>query len=133
MEEVPTPTPRELEILKVLWERGPSTVREVYEYRFQVQGVAQNTVQSMLRLMTEKKKLVSARSEGRTFVYTAAFSRDESVSRYLDNVFDGEAAEMVMSLLRSERISPTELEHLGALIDAARARTGRCQPSRGVS
>lgn len=122
MDEIPTPTPRELEILKVLWERGPSTVREVYLYRFQAEGVAQNTVQSMLRLMAERKRLVTARLEGRNFIYTAAFSRDESAARFLDSVFDGAASEMVMSLLRSERISPTELEAMRAMIEEARGR-----------
>ena len=114
----------------MLWERGPSTVREVYEHRFQAQGVAQNTVQSMLHLMTEKKKLVSTASEGRTFIYTATFSRDDSTVRYLDIVFDGAASEMVMSLLRSERISPAELEHLRTLIDEARGRNGRRETAR---
>jgi BlaI family transcriptional regulator, penicillinase repressor len=125
VDEIPTPTPRELEILKVLWERGPSTVREVYLHRFQAEGVAQNTVQSMLRLMAERKKLVSARLEGRNFIYTAAFSRDESAARYLDSVFDGAASEMVMSLLRSERIPPAELEAMRTMIDQARSRGGR--------
>lgn len=122
MDDIPTPTPRELEILKVLWERGPSTVREVYLHRFHSEGVAQNTVQSMLRLMAERKKLVTARLEGRNFVYTAAFSRDESATRFLDSVFDGAASEMVMSLLRSERISPAELEAMWAMIESARGR-----------
>ena len=135
MDEVPTPTPRELEILKVLWELGPSTVREVYEYRFRAQGVAQNTVQTMLRLMaSDKKKLVSCRHESRTFIYTAAYSRDESAARFLDHVFDGAASAMVMSLLRSERISPDELELMRALIDKARRhKDGRPQPEGGTS
>ena len=126
------PTPRELEILKVLWERGPSTVREVYEHQFQAQGVAQNTVQTLLRLMADPKKgLVTFRQEGRTFVYTAAYSRDRFAAHFLDNVFDGAASEMVLSLLRSERIPPAELEQMRAMIDAARKANDRQSRGKG--
>ena len=130
MEHMPTPTPRELEILKVLWELGPCTVRAVHRHRFQDQDVAYNTVQTMLRLMATKG-LVSFEPVGRTFVYSAAFSRDESAARFLDNVFDGAASEMVMSLLRSERISPAELDQMRAMIDDARRKDGRPRQPEG--
>ena len=130
MEHMPTPTPRELEILKVLWKLGPCTVRAVHRHRFQDQDVAYNTVQTMLRLMATKR-LVTFHTDGRTFVYSAAFSRDESAARFLDSVFDGAASEMVMSLLRSERISPTELEQMRTMIDDARRHNGRRQPEGG--
>lgn len=58
------PTERELEILKVLWERGEASVREVLRSRL---GIAQNTMQAFLRIMKEKK-LVAHRHEGRTFI-----------------------------------------------------------------
>lgn len=122
MEPVPTPTKRELEILKVLWELGPSTVREVHEHHFQTLGVAYNTVQTILRLMEADKGLVSAERDGRTYVYTARFSRDECAARFLDHVFDGAAAEMVQSLLQDENISHDEIEQMQAMIDAARQR-----------
>ncbi len=125
MEKVPTP--RELEILKVLWELGPSTVRTVHEYAFQAQRIAYNTIQTMLRLMmAENKELVSGRLEGRSFIYTPLLSRDDYASRFLDNVFDGAAAEMVQSLIRSERISPDELEQMQSMIDEA------CKKNTGV-
>src|SRR5438270_343246 len=125
MENVPPP--RELEMLKVVWELGPSTVRAVHEHAFASQGIAYNTVQTMLRLMAEKKDLVSARLDGRTFVYTPLLSRDEHASQFLDNVFDGAAAEMVQSLIRCERISPDELEQMQAMINQARKKN----PSAG--
>jgi BlaI family transcriptional regulator, penicillinase repressor len=120
VDDTKAPTPRELEILKVLWDLGPSTVRQVYEYRFLAQGVAQNTVQTLLRIMAEQKGLVTFHQDGRRFVYTPAYSRDQVAAQFLDNVFDGIASEMVMSLLRSERVSPAELEQMRALIEAAR-------------
>jgi BlaI family transcriptional regulator, penicillinase repressor len=117
----PTPTGRELEILKVLWEDGPSSVRSVFRRlaAAQEEELAYNTVQTLLRLM-EDKGLVDHHVEGRTFIYTAGYSREDSASGFLDRVFDGAADELVQSLLRAERISPQELERLHTLISQAR-------------
>ena len=87
--------------------------------------LAYNTVQTLLRLMEAPKGLVGHQQEGRTFIYTAQFSRDESTSRFLDRVFDGAASELVQSLLRSERVSASELEQIQTLIETARRRNGR--------
>src|SRR5262245_36990783 len=122
---MPTPTARELEILKVLWERGPSSVRDVHRELSPNGELAYNTVQTLLRIMEEKKGLVEHRVEGRTFIYTARYDRDESTVRFLDHVFDGAASQLVLSLLRSERISPEELEQIEALIAQARHKKAR--------
>jgi BlaI family penicillinase repressor len=119
------PTPRELEILKVLWEQGPSSVKGVHrQLMLREPDLAYNTVQTMLRIM-EGKGLVGHAPEGRTFVYTARFTRDHSAARFLDRVFDGVASQLVSSLLRTEQISPAELEEMQSLIDAARNRYSR--------
>ena len=130
MDETPTPTGRELEILKVLWEHGPSSVRVVYKHLLAQQpggkDLAYNTVQTLLRLMADPKKgLVTFRQEGRTFVYTPAYSRDRFAAHFLDNVFDGAASEMVLSLLRAERVPPEELERMRAMIDEARRKRSK--------
>ncbi|GIW80010.1 MAG: transcriptional regulator [Gemmatales bacterium] len=119
MPEKPTPTARELEILKVLWEQGPSSVRDVHRRLSQHEDLAYNTVQTLMRIM-EEKGLVSHHTEGRTFVYTPKFSRDDSALHFLDRVFDGAVDELVMTLLRSERIAPDELERMQKMIAAAR-------------
>jgi predicted transcriptional regulator len=121
-----TPTGRELEILKILWEDGPSSVRAVYDRlaAAQEEDLHYNTVQTLLRLM-EIKGLVSHRVEKRTFIYTACYSRDDSAAGYLDRVFDGAADELVQSLLRAERIAPEELERLHALIAEARRKKNK--------
>jgi predicted transcriptional regulator len=118
----PTPTGRELEILKILWEDGPSSVRHVYRRlaAAQEEDLAYNTVQTLLRLMEDPKGLVSHDVEGRTFIYTPRYSREDSAAGFLDRVFDGAADELVQSLLRAEKISPQELERLHALIAEAR-------------
>jgi BlaI family transcriptional regulator, penicillinase repressor len=93
IDELPTPTGRELEILKVLWALGPSSVRGVHDALVPAapeDTLAYNTVQTMLRVM-EAKKLVRHEVVGRTFVYTPLFSREQSAGRYLDRVFDGAA------------------------------------------
>lgn len=119
MTDSPTPTTRELEILKVLWEQGPCSVRVVHRHLRLDEDLAYNTVQTMLRIM-EDKGLVDHHAEKRTFVYTPRFSRDESTCRFLDRVFDGAADQLVMSLLRAESISHEELERMQAMIEAAR-------------
>jgi BlaI family transcriptional regulator, penicillinase repressor len=119
--ELPTPTGRELEILKVLWDHGPASVRTVFERLEVDKDLAYNTVQTLLRIM-EEKGLVTHRAQGRTFVYTPCFSRDDSTARFLDRVFDGAAEELVQSLLRSEKLSAAELDRLHGLIAEARRK-----------
>src|SRR5439155_7066050 len=129
VDELPTPTARELEILKVLWEQGPSSVRDVHRHVARQDDLAYNTVQTLWRLM-EDKGLVEHHVEGRTFIYTPCYSREDSAAGFLDRVFDGAADELVQSLLRAEKISPAELDRLHSLI--AEARRGRKQrPPRG--
>jgi predicted transcriptional regulator len=126
MSDMPTPTGRELEILKILWERGPASVRTVYQElaRLAEKDLAYNTVQTLLRIM-EEKGLVRHQVEGRTFIYTPCYSRDESALRFLDRVFDGAVGDLVQSLLRSERIAPDELERMQKMIAEARRKQAR--------
>src|SRR5829696_1202606 len=122
MDGLPTPTARELEILKVLWINGPSSVRAVH-VALVGQGevdLAYNTVQTMLRLM-EAKQLVAHHTDGRTFIYTPRYSREESAARFLDRVFDGAASELMLTLIRAERVPAAELDRMHALIAAARS------------
>lgn len=123
------PSPRELEILKALWELGPSSVRQVHEHMHPRGELAFNTVQTLLRIMDEKG-LVSHRRKGRTFIYSARHSRDREASRLLERVFDGAIEQVVASLLRTTDTSPEELRRLEKTIaDARRAK----QSGRGGS
>jgi predicted transcriptional regulator len=113
------PSPRELEILKTLWELGSGSVREVHERMCPAGELAFNTVQTVLRLM-EDKGLVGHRSQGRTFVYFPKHSRDRVTSRFVEKVFDGALDQVVVSLLQARDASPDELRELERLIARAR-------------
>ena len=126
MEENRTPTPRELALLKMLWELGPSSVRDVHRSLIRDESIgkelAYNTVQTLLRIM-EDKGLVDHHLDGRSFIYTARYSRDESARRFLDRVFDGAASQFVSCLLRAESIPDVELDRMQTMIaEAQRAR-----------
>lgn len=124
MDDLRSPTPREMAILKVLWEQGPSSVKDVHRQMVSDErdkDLAYNTVQTMLRLM-EEKGLVGHNLEGRTFIYAARYSRDESARHYLDRVFDGAASQLMLSLLRAEQIPAEELERMHTLIAQARRK-----------
>ena len=124
MHDLPSPTPREAEILKILWEDGASSVRVVYRRLLaRAPDLAYNTVQTLLRIM-EDKGLVGHAVDGRTFIYAPRFTREESASRFLDRVFDGLASHLVQSLLQGERIPTGELDKMQKLIDAARRKRG---------
>jgi predicted transcriptional regulator len=114
-----TPSERELEILKVLWELGAATVREVHEKMCPNGELAFNTVQTVLRIM-EKKGLVEHRAERRTFTYIPRFSRERLTSGFLNKVFDGALDELVLTLLEGKDASPQELKELEQLIARAR-------------
>jgi predicted transcriptional regulator len=116
-----TPSERELDILKVLWEIGSGTVREVHERMRPSADLAFNTVQTLLRNM-EDKGLVGHRAERRTFTYYPIHSREKVASRFLTKVFDGALDQFVLSILSSRNPDADELKHLERLIAEARRR-----------
>jgi BlaI family penicillinase repressor len=116
-----TPSGREIEILKVLWELGQGSVRDVYERMCPQEELAFNTIQTLLRIMDDKG-LVTHAVRGRTFVYSPAYSREQEMARFLDKVFDGAMDQFVASLLKSRRVSPRELRELAAIITEARRK-----------
>ncbi|MBL8753682.1 MAG: BlaI/MecI/CopY family transcriptional regulator [Planctomycetes bacterium] len=127
MAERPEPTDRELLLLKVLWERGEATVREVWEALREEVPIVQNTVQAFLRLM-EDKGLVTHRTEGRSFVYRATTPGDKTkknlLSGLLDSVFDGSLDQLVASALAAKKPSADELTRLRALLAEAERKRG---------
>lgn len=119
MTEHVAPSERELDILKVLWEIGSGSVREVHQHLCPAGELAFNTVQTLMRIM-EDKGLVTHRAEGRTFIYSPTHSRERVASRFLNKVFDGALDQFVLTILRSRDADPAELVELEHLIAKAR-------------
>jgi len=111
------PTDAELAILRVLWTRGPSTVRQVAEVMDRESGYT--TVLKLLQIMTEKRLVVRDES-ARTHIYQAAYTQQQTerqlVTDLLDRVFDGSAAKLVLQALASNKASPEELDEIKKLI-----------------
>ncbi len=120
------PTDRELEALKVLWDRGEATVRDLCEaLNERGAALAYTTVLSLLQVM-EQKGLVTHRREGKAYVYAAAIPRDKTfrdlAGGFLDRVFDGAVDEYLVHALESRKLDPKKLDELEAMIAAARRR-----------
>jgi len=120
------PTDAELAILRVLWNRGPSTVREVAD-AMRHQG-AYTTVLKTLQIMTEKG-LVRRDEAERSHVYQAVASETSTqrqlVTDLMHRVFEGSAAKLVLQALRAGQASPDELAEIRRLLDAHRTEKNR--------
>ncbi|HEX5474589.1 MAG TPA: BlaI/MecI/CopY family transcriptional regulator [Vicinamibacterales bacterium] len=119
----PRPTDAELAILRVLWDRGPSTVRQVHDVLVRERPAAYTTALKLLQIMTEKG-LVERDEAQRTHVYRARLSEDQTqrqlVRDLVDRAFAGSAAKLVVQALSARRASPDELREIRRLIDDAR-------------
>jgi len=117
----PRPTDSELSILRVLWQRGPSTVREIQEVLNAERPTGYTTVLKLLQIMTEKKLVV--RDKSRTaHVYRprvpAENTRQQLVVDLLDRAFEGSADQLVMHALSARDVSREELAEIRALLDS---------------
>lgn len=119
-----TPTEREMEILKVLWEIGEGSVRDVHERLEPYTGLHFNTIQTQLRIMDDKG-LVEHRQDGRTFLYRPLCTREQVSSRFLHKVYGGAVNELVLNMLNSEKLSEAELRELEEMIAQARQKKTR--------
>jgi predicted transcriptional regulator len=119
--EPPRPTDAELSILRVLWQRGPSTVREVQESLNESRQTGYTTVLKTLQIMTEKG-LVRRDEQQRAHVYEAQFAQQQTqrqiVGDLLNRVFDGSASNLLMHALATKKgASPEELSQIRDILD----------------
>jgi BlaI family transcriptional regulator, penicillinase repressor len=125
-EPLQKPTASELEILRVLWARGPSTVREVHEALSEQKELGYTTVLKLLQIMTTKGT-VRRNEEQRAHVYEAcrpeADTKRQLVGDVLQRVFEGSASELMIHALEGRRTSKKELEELRRLLDEYEGRT----------
>jgi predicted transcriptional regulator len=111
----------ELEVVKVLWDVGPCTVREVWTH-LQSQGrrVAYTTVLTFLTRL-EQKGFVTSDKSGLAYVYRASVSRQRVTRSRLralvEELYDGASAQLALHLVRTAKFSPQEIEELQRLID----------------
>lgn len=122
------PTPAELEILKVLWERGPATVRDVLEVLQESgDGRAYTSVMSLMNVMADKG-LLTRTAEGRAFVYAARETRSETLGNLVGDLcrraFEGSATTLVAHLLEEARPTAEEIDEIRKAIEAFR-KSGR--------
>src|SRR6476620_9464455 len=119
----PRPTDTELAILRVLWNRGACTVRQVHEALSRERPAAYTTALKMLQIMTEKG-LVRRDETDRTHVYQPKLTEEQTqrqlVRDLVDRAFGGSATKLVMQALASRRASPDELREIRRAIDSAR-------------
>ena len=116
----PRPTDAELAILRVLWQRGPSTVRQVQDELNRTQPTGYTTVLKFLQIMTEKG-LVDRDQSQRMHIYRTRIAEDKTqrqlVRDLLDRAFGGSAQKLIMQALSAKKASPKELAEIRALLD----------------
>lgn len=117
---LPRPTDAELAILKVLWRRGPSTVREVFETIGETKQTGYTTVLKFMQIMSEKG-LVRRDERERAHRYEAALAEEETqrqlVGDLLQRAFDGSARKLVLQALSTERATASELSEIRRMLD----------------
>ena len=120
MEELPKPTEAELEILTVLWSRGPATVREVHEVIAARKPTQYTTILKLLQIMAEKG-LVLRNEKQRALVYEPAKPREwtqqQLAGDLLQRGFDGSARTLMMGALSARKASKEELAELRKLLE----------------
>ena len=113
------PTASELEILHVLWERGPSTVREVHEKLNEKRPMGYTSVLKLMQIMTFKG-VVRRNEAQRAHVYAAVEPAEKTKQQFavdvLQRVFDGSASELMMHALAGHKASREEMEELRRLL-----------------
>ncbi|TGD78992.1 BlaI/MecI/CopY family transcriptional regulator [Hymenobacter wooponensis] len=128
----PKPTESELEILQVLWQHGPSTVRFVNDELSKKRDVGYTTTLKLLQLMLEKT-LVFRDDESKTHIYRAAVREEETqgllLDRFVESTFGGSAMKLVMQALGNRRTSQEELQQIRRLLNDIEIKNDTTPPS----
>ncbi|MGA1199077.1 MAG: BlaI/MecI/CopY family transcriptional regulator [Candidatus Latescibacterota bacterium] len=120
MSTQPKPTDSELNILKILWEKGPLTVREVHEALNNTRQTGYTTTLKLMQIMIEKK-LVKRDKSQRAHIYEAQIQQQDTqqhlVKNLLDQVFSGSTTSLVMQALSTKKASAEEIEQIRKMLD----------------
>jgi predicted transcriptional regulator len=116
----PKPTESEMEILQILWQHGPSTVRFVNELLNQKKEVGYTTTLKIMQIMADKG-LALRNEQARTHVYEAAVNEETTqkhlLDKFLDLAFRGSASKLVMQALGNHKASKEELDQIRELLN----------------
>lgn len=119
------PTDRELAILGVLWDKGPSTVREVHEALQQEEETGYTTTLKLMQIMVDKGLLIRE-DGGRRHIYRPTVSEERTqkqlIGDLLDRVFAGSAEKLVLRALSAKKVSPKELKRIRQMLDEMEGR-----------
>jgi BlaI family penicillinase repressor len=114
-----TLTTQELEIMKVIWELGEATVRDVYEKLREHRSIAYTTVMTMMGILEQKKQL-QRRQADRAYVYRPSRPKQkvlgEMVREFVNRVFDGAAEPLLMHLVQDKKLSQADLAEIERLL-----------------
>jgi predicted transcriptional regulator len=114
------PTESEMEILQVLWEQGPSTVRDVHEILSEKKESGYTTTLKLMQIMNEKG-LLTRNDEAKSHVYSAAVKKQsiqkQVVSKMIEGLFKGSSANLVMHALGNHRASREEIREIKKYLD----------------
>ncbi len=115
-----TLTELELEIMKVIWDREPCTVRQVYEELLEKKKIAYTTVMTMMNILEEKGHL-NKKKDGRAFVYGTVHSRRKVVTTMVEDLvtrlFDGSAKPLVLNLVRDRKLSKKDFHEIAKMLE----------------
>jgi BlaI family penicillinase repressor len=127
------PTEAELEILRVLWERGPSTVRQVHESLATQRETGYTTTLKLMQIMADKG-LVTRDESSRTHIYASRVSQETTqrqlVNDLVERAFGGSATELVLRALSSHKATDDELREIRRLIEEAQEARGAREDER---
>src|SRR5215467_852773 len=115
-----TLTPQELEIMKLVWQRGSATVRDVYEALLERRKIAYTSVMTMMKIL-ETKGYLKKRRQDRAFLYRPAHSKNQIIGgmirEFIDRVFNGSAQPLLVHLVKSRRLREKDLQKIVRLVE----------------
>jgi BlaI family transcriptional regulator, penicillinase repressor len=115
-----TLTPQELEIMKLVWQRENSTVRDIYEALLAHRKIAYTTVMTMMKIL-ESKGYLKKRRQDRAFVYRPAHPKSQVIGNmileFMDRVFNGSAEPLLVHLVKTRRIREKDLQKIARMIE----------------
>jgi predicted transcriptional regulator len=115
-----TLTPQELEIMKLVWQRGSATVRDVYEALLEQRKIAYTTVMTMMKIL-ESKGFLKKRRQDRAFIYSPTHPKNQVIGgmirEFIDRVFNGSAERLLVHLVQSRRLRERDLQKIVRMVE----------------